>query len=278
MESLCVTQNRKCVHYGSDETPIVEIFPSTNHFERNVNHTFILYVLQGSLKFSYGLIRDYVLNEGNLMIFPPGDKISGRTSEQAKIMALRIRDDISLCDKYRVENLYRGRDTTELRHTHLKGNEMVRAHMEQLTRNIENGLLCVRFMAMKVQELFFYLRTYYTDDDLARFNLPLLSSDARFMDFVWQKYREAHSVKQFARMANSSESAFKIKFKRITGKSPSQWLEEQKIRNVYHEISCGQKTLKEIGREYHFSSVSHLGTFCQKHFGKSPGQLKPGKE
>jgi AraC-like DNA-binding protein len=133
-------------------------------------------------------------------------------------------------------------------------------------------------MAMKGQELFFYRRADSPDDELARFNLPLLGSNAQFMNFVWQRYREVRSVKQFARMANSSESAFKIKFKKITGKPPSKWLEEQKIRNVYHEISCGQKTLKEIGQEYHFASVSHLGTFCRKHFGKSPGNLKPGKE
>jgi AraC-like DNA-binding protein len=277
MELSCVVQNRKCVHYGADENPIVEIFSSAERFERDVRYMFIVYVLQGNLQLSYGLIENYPLGEGDLMLFPPGDRIVGSTSEKAKVIVFRIKHHVSLCDEALLETLYRSQDTARLRHTHLAANAMIRAHMGLLAENIENGLLCVRFMTMKAQELLLYLRAYYTDEELARFNMPLLSPDAQFMNFVWQKHREAHNVKQFARMANSSESAFKVKFKKVTGKSPSQWLEEQKIRDVYHEISCGQKTLKEIGREYHFASPSHLGTFCLKHFGKSPGQLRTGK-
>jgi AraC-like DNA-binding protein len=273
-----MVRNRKCVHYGADENPVIEILPSAARFERDINYTFILYVLQGSLHLSYGLIEDYALTEGNIMLFPPGNKITGGTSERAKIIVVRIKHHVALCDEQVLENLYCGRDTARFRHTHLEANAMIREHMKLMAENIENGLLCIRFMAMKAQELLLYLRAYYTDDDLARFNLPLLGADARFMNFVWQKYREVRSVKQFAQMDNSSLSAFKIKFKKITGKAPSQWLEEQKVRNVYHELTCGQKNLKEISHEFNFASVSHMGTFCRKHFGKPPGQLRTGKE
>jgi AraC-like DNA-binding protein len=133
-------------------------------------------------------------------------------------------------------------------------------------------------MENNMQELFFYLRAYYGDDELAGFNLPLLGHNAKFMSFIWDNYRNVHNVIEFAQLANCSLTAFKVKFKKVTGMSPSQWLLEQKIRNIYHEITCGQKSLKEISHEYHFSSVSHLGTFCRKNFGSSPGNLKPGKK
>jgi AraC-like DNA-binding protein len=209
------------------------------------------------------------------MLFPPGISISGGTKKQAKIVVMRIKDyNKSLCDQFTLESLYKDRDMTLLSHTHLESHPMVKALMELLAEIIEQKLLCVRFMTTKVHELFFYLRVYYSDEELAGFNLPLLSADAQFMGFIWENYRKVRNVKEFARMANSSLPAFKVKFKRITGMPPSQWLEKQKIRNVYHEIVCGRKSLKEISMEFYFSSVSHLGTFCHKHFGKTPGDIK----
>ncbi len=227
---------------------------------------------------SYGNTNDYTLTEGNLMLFPPGIRVTGRTCDRSKTMLLRVKDSLSLCDKYTLENLYRDADTSSLRHTHLESNTMVRLHLDYFAENICRGLQCVRFMEMKVMELFCYLRADYGREELQRFNLPLLSADARFMDFIWRNYRDAHNVTEFARKANCSLSAFKVKFKKVTGMSASTWLEEQKARNVYHEICCGQKSLKEISLEYHFSSVSHLGTFCRKKFGKSPKHLKPGSD
>ncbi len=211
------------------------------------------------------------------MLFPPGIRVSGRTCDRSKTMLLRVKDSLSLCDKYTLENLYAGTDTSTLRHTHLDGNMMVRMHMEWFAENVGRGLQCVRFMEMKIMELFCYLRADYGKDALQGFNFPLLSHDAQFMDFVWRNYRSVHNVTAFARKANLSLSTFKEKFRKVTGLPASQWLEEQKVRNVYHELCCGHKSLKEIGAEYHFASVSHLGTFCQKHFGKSPKNIKPGK-
>ncbi len=274
MTTSQVPLNRRCANYGTDARPLVEILPPTAHFERDVSYTFMLYVLKGTVHISYGKTNTYTLNEGNLMLFPPGIKVSGRTCNLSQTMLLRVRDNLSLCDKYTLEMLYRDIDTTKIRHTHLESNMMVQMHMDLFAENICRGLQCVRYMEMKVMELFCYLRADYEKEELQGFNIPLLSADAQFMDFVWRNYRKAHNVSHFAKIANSSPSTFKMKFKKVTGIPASQWMMEQKARNVYHDICCGQKTLKEVSREYHFASDSHLGTFCRKHFGKSPKQLK----
>jgi AraC-like DNA-binding protein len=277
MKELCIRPNRQCVNYGMDVNPIVEILGPAGRFEKDVPFTTILYVLRGTVNVSHGTKQSHVLTTGDMMLFPPGTRLTGRTNAEARVMVIRVKEDVRLCDKYSIESLYADRDVTKLRHSHLKANPMIRASMNLLAENIENGLLCVRYMSMKMQELFFYLRAYYDDDELARFNLPLLGSNAQFMSFIWANYRNAHNVNQFAEMANSSLTTFKVRFKRVTGVSPSYWMAEQKARNVFHEISSGEKTLKQISHEYHFSSVSHLGTFCRKNFGQSPGSLKPGK-
>jgi AraC-like DNA-binding protein len=278
MDVLYIPEHRWCENYESDKKPVVEIIQDVESFERDTNNTLIVYLLFGTLSLSYGTVRDYSLTEGDFMLFQPGVKIRGQVKGPVKTLLLRINDRVSLCDKYTLENLYHDLDVTKLRHTHLTSNAIMKAHMYGLAQNIANGLRCIRFMEMKVQELFYYLRAYYPKSELAGFSLPLLSANAGFMDFVWKNYRKAHNVEQFARLANCSLATLETRFKKITGRPAGQWLSEQKARNVYHDICYGQKSLKEISREYHFSSVSHLGTFCRKHFGTTPGNLKSGKD
>jgi AraC-like DNA-binding protein len=237
----------------------------------------IAYVMRGSLEVSFGTVDKYPLSSGNMMLFPPGTALSCRVSQgPAAVILLKIKNRIVLCDKFVFGNISQnGTTPTLLPHTHLDSHPTIASFMEQLAADVTGQMRCFKFMEIKILELFYYLKAFYRPDELARFVQPLQSPNAQFMYFIWNNYRSVHNVNQFARMANCSLSAFKVKFKNATGMSPSQWLSEQKARNVFHEISRGEKSLKEISQEYHFSSVSHLGTFCRKNFGQSPGNIKP---
>jgi AraC-like DNA-binding protein len=255
----------------------VELKSVDKSFEKDVTHLVIVYVMEGEVNLSFGTMRNHTLTEGGLMLFPPGIRLSVKpVGGPAKLVALKIKNRLVLCDKYVFGEIWYNVDTTSLQHTHLEAVPMVRVFMEMLVDNITGPLACHRFMELKIVELFHYLRAYYRPEELAGFTQPLVSPNAQFMYFIWNNYRKAHNVNQFARMANCSLSAFKVKFKNVTGMAPSQWLALQKAQGVFHDISAGDKSLKEISQEYHFSSVSHLGTFCRKTFGQSPGNLRPG--
>jgi AraC-like DNA-binding protein len=279
MEPFCAHENRKCVNFGScsDEWPMIEVKSNVGNFIKEVTHLMVVYVMEGGIDLSFGTVDGYHLPEGNLMLFPPGISLSVRvTDKPTTLVMFKIKNRLVLCDKYVFGPLWFNIDTSNVRHDHLEANPMVRMFMELLVENIDGPLRCHRFMEIKILELFHYLRAYYRPDELARFTQPLVSPNAQFMYFIWNNYRKVRNVNQFARMANCSLSAFKVKFKNVTGMAPSQWLAMQKAQGVFHDISAGDKSLKEISQEYHFSSVSHLGTFCRKNFGQPPGTLRPG--
>lgn len=279
MEPLCVYENRKCVNYGFEDWPLIEVIQPDGDYEKNVTHMAIMYVMEGNVGVSFGTTEDYPMTKGCFMLFPPGIKLSvaAKDGDKPKLIIIKVIKRLVLCDKYVFGNLAGRVDIASVRHTHLEANPMIRLYMELLAENVTGRLQCFRFMDIKILELFHYLRAYYRPEELARFTHPLMSPNAQFMYFVWNNYRQVRNVNQFAKLANCSLSAFKVKFKNVTGMSPSMWLTKQKAQNVFHEISTGEKSLKEISEEYHFSSVSHLGTFCRKNFGQSPGTLKPGK-
>jgi AraC-like DNA-binding protein len=209
------------------------------------------------------------------MLFPPGTKLSVRVvKEPITIVLLKISNRIALCDESLFGKMWRNVNVTNVRHSHLVGNRMIRTYMELLVENLIGPLHCYRYMENSILGLLHYLRGYYTAEELAGFNRPLISPDVQFMFFIWNNYRKVNNVTQFAQLSNCSLSNFKIKFKHVTGMSPSEWMNEQKARGVYHEIVNGEKSFKEISDEFHFSSLSHMGTFCRKHFGDSPGILR----
>jgi AraC-like DNA-binding protein len=271
----CAHEDKRCVNHGSGEWPIIEVVRDADGFTKEVTHLMVVYVMDGKVDLSFGTTDSYPLDEGSLMLFPPGIRLTARkTAEPATIVILKIKNLIVLCDRYIFSQTWHDTEIHRLRHTHLEANERIMTYMKLLVEDVTGPLHCYRFMEMKILELFHLLRTYYTPRQLAMFTQPLISSDAQFMHFIWSNYRKVHNVAQFAEMGNSSLSNFKMKFKRVTGLAPSHWLEEQKVRNVFHEVVAGEKTFKEISREYHFSSLSHMGTFCKKHFGTSPGSLR----
>ncbi|MDR2910241.1 MAG: helix-turn-helix domain-containing protein [Bacteroidales bacterium] len=273
MNILCIPESRRCENYESDNKSMIEIVRDTKSFEKNSTHTLIVYILSGEISISYDTVSDYLLSKGDFMLFPPGARIYGKLKSPVKTLLLRINDHISLCDNYTLENLFNDYDITNIKHTHLVSNNIIKAYVTGLVRNIANGLRCVRFMEIKSQELFHYLRAYYPKDQLVGFSLPLLNTDSMFMDLVWKNYRQAHNMKELAQMINCSITKLDTKLKQITGLTAFRWLMEQKAKNIHHDLYYGQKTLKEISFEYHFSSVSHLGTFCRQYLGATPRDL-----
>lgn len=276
-EILNIQEHCRCENYDSDGKTARVVIENAN-FKMVVSPcAFIMYILSGTVVLSYGTVNDYLLSEGDFMLFPPGTQVAGTVKRPVKYLLLKVDGYISLCCRYSLEKLYNPQ-TQEIGHTHLRSNGMVRMCVDGLVGNIENGVRCVRFIENKTQELFYYLRFYYPEDDLAGFYKPMLGTDAKFVNTIWKHYRNEYNVIKLARITNMSLSTFRKEFKRIIGQCPSEWIVQQKIWNVHFDICRGEKSLKEIAEEYHFSSPSHLGTFCRKHFDKTPAELKQEKK
>ena len=277
MELLYPHEHLSCSNYETTGRPLAEIvnIEADEAIHREAAVTIILFILEGDVSLSRGEdTAAYTLDRGSFMLLPPGTGFSINGVSAARALLLRVYDNVTLCDAFSLEDLYRQVDATPLQHTHLVANSIVEMYIELLVSNIENELLCSRYLSDRVRELFFYLKAYYTKEAVAGFFLPLMSVDARFMDFVWRNYRKVHNVAHFAQMANCSTATFKKKFGRVVGSSPSVWLARQKAMNVYHDLCRSGKNIKEIAQEYHFSSEAHLCSFCRAHLHDTPGRLR----
>jgi AraC-like DNA-binding protein len=270
MEVLCAFDNHRCLNLALDDWPVIDVVTLNDVLIRPVVGFLVLYVLKGSVKVSYGGTKDYPLAQSDMMIFPAGASIRCLpVKNPSTVILLKIKNRSMLCSKFSQDNISLNAPPTPVEHKHLKAVPVIRHFMTELAEAVTGRLQCFSFMELKVLELFYYLKAFYSGEQLVPFIQPMTSPDAQFMHFIWTNYRNVRSVNDFAGLANLSLSTFKQKFRQATGMYPKQWLTNQRARSVTHEICCMEKSLQQISDDHQFASVSHMGVFCRKNIGLS---------
>lgn len=277
MELLYSYEHIACHNYDGGLRPSIEIkkLNGQEQWDISILENKIIFVTEGELKFSYGNISDELLSKGKGILLPSGANFKSIATKETSLTIFRLRSHVRLCDQYSLERLLREEDISQIdRQSYLDINSALWNYLNLLNTFVNDGLKCVSLFEIKLKELFFLLRAYYTKGELLGFFYPLLTSDTKFSDIILLNYRKAKTVKDLAILTHYSVSGFEKRFKRAFNVAPSQWLKQQRAKNIYHEINCSNKTLKEISSEYGFASPAHLNDFCKTYFGVTPGKIR----
>ena len=137
------------------------------------------------------------------------------------------------------------------------------------------GLLTAEFFNVKRRELLCYMKTCYSRKEMAAFLYPILGGRLQsFKNMVLSNYTRFRTLNDFAREAGMSLSTFQRKFKETFGVTAYKWMNERKSEMVYKDILTTDMTFSEIADKYGFSSSAYLVSFCRRHFGKLPGDIR----
>lgn len=95
-------------------------------------------------------------------------------------------------------------------------------------------------------------------------------------------YAEAHiadaefSADRFADGMGMGRSAFFVKFKSLTGKSPNEYLRELRLRRAAELLSAGPVTAAEVAYQVGMKTPQYFSTCFKKRFGVTPAQWQAG--
>lgn len=278
MKLLYPQEHFSCYNFEQGDKPVIQALSLENGKRIGLStiDNKLIFVLDGSLEFIFKSSLPQIISRGQFMLLPAGSVLSATAKGDLRIIILRIRSQIRLCDTFSIEKLL---DVDF--HDSLKGgmyfldiNERVEYFLAGLQNYINDGLRCYYFYQLKISEFFYLLRAYYTKEELRAFFNPLISSDMSFSGQVFKYYKTARTAQELAEMLNYSFSGFQKKFKRVFGVSAYRWITEQRVKSIAHEINCNEKSFKEISNDYGFSSPSHFNDFCKTHLGQTPGNIR----
>lgn len=278
MKLLYPSEHINCVNYDNGEKALIKILSLRVGDKAEEIYTSlvkIICIIEGSAIVSFADFENERIGARQMMVLPAGSSLTIKAEEDLKMLVFRVDERLQLCDTYSLEKLFKNEPKKNNDHIDFLSVDIrLDAFISSLIQYYEDGLRCHSFFMMKVRELFYLFRAYYNREELTCFFRPLLSNDISFSNIILQSYKKARTVQDLADLTNYSLSGFQKKFRRVFNMSAFQWIREQRVKSIMHEINCTEKTLKEISLDFGFSSPSHFNDFCKMNFGHTPGKIR----
>jgi AraC-like DNA-binding protein len=278
MEILYPEEHFSCQLYGRSKVEKLKI-PKGKQFPLQGDGVVLVYIEQGSVVCFQKEHVQQILKEGSLSLFLLSHKPIFQANSSTSFFLMRINSEINFCEFYSIESLYKlmlaKQHTADI--CSLQANKRIILFFDLLAETYQDGLKCENFFIIKQKELLYYLRAYYSKQDLFNFFSPVYSIDFIFSRKVRNHVHELHTVADIAALTHCSISGVQKRFSKVFGKPPLQWIREEKAKRILYELNCTNKPIKQIAHEFRFSSTAHFYTFCKSQFSMTPGVIRKVK-
>jgi AraC-like DNA-binding protein len=284
MEIQNVSEHLLCYDYDNSERPLVERreIELNTSWEIETETNKLIFAMAGTVNTEVGEFEQKEVDMGYFWFVSAGQtlKVTAIDSD-ALILILRFSSHMPLCDCYIMEQLYNEfrntREGAEVDVKHLCPCQITPILWECLKTMLlttNDGLCCRSFFQVKVKEVFFLLRAYIPKRELYGVFHPVLTVDITFSDRVKNSWMKYPTVDALARSMNLPHTTFHRRFVAVFGKSPRDWLMEERKKEVYKDIVSNELSVQEVAKKWNFSSRNNLTSWCQKIFGQSPSAMR----
>lgn len=197
-------------------------------------------------------------------------------TEDCELMICETSSSLSLCSQFTLEHLNEEKLTEQevKDYVSLKISSHLWGMLVAYRTVYNEGLKCLHYQKLKRDELFLYLRAYYTKHDLALFFREFLGESHSFKHYVLMNVDECDTLDELIANSNMSRSTFIRHFREVFKEAPSKWMLQRKMENIIRDIRFTAVPFVELSEKFRFSSPAYFTTFCKKNFGKTPQQLR----
>ena len=185
-----------------------------------------------------------------------------------------LKGSLRFCQKISFSELSYLRDIIEYRMEPLEIKDRLYRFLELLECYLKDGANCIHFHEIKIKELFWNMRFYYSKRELASFFYMVIGRSQGFRNMVLNNYKKCKTVKELASVCGISISSFKRQFAAEFGETPTGWMQKQLVREIKYKLSITDLPLGSIVYELNFSSLAHFSRFCKRCLGCSPKEWR----
>lgn len=230
----------------------------------------IFFVLSGSVRFKVSDVETHTVSSEEMFMVQVDSSCEITMLETTHVIICNVPMDFWYKEQKWIEGIISDNGNISGEFNKLPIKRMIINYLQLLDLYIKERLYSQEFFELKRQELFFLLVHHYPKDELSHFLQCVLSNDIQFKNLVMNNYLQVKNVQELAKLANYSTSGFIKKFQRCFNNSPYKWMQAQKAKKIFIDITTGIKSLQEIANEYKFSSYQHFSVFCKAQLGVPP--------
>lgn len=275
MKLFCLNEHTSCYNYARcvQEGFRYYTFDKGLGHEEELQNDCILFVLKGSLRFSYNEFQ-FTISAGKMIFVCRESLFSTHSLETCEVMIALFESGVWPCQKASFTELSYFRDMIEYRMEPLEIKDRLYRFLELLECYLKDGANCIHFHEIKIKELFWNMRFYYSKRELASFFYMVIGRSQGFRNMVLNNYKKCKTVKELASVCGISLSSFKRQFAAEFGEAPTYWMQRQLVREIKYKLSITDLPLGSIVYELNFSSSAQFSRFCKRCLGCSPKEWR----
>ncbi len=282
MELLYSAEHLRCINYDRGGSPIMELIvvEKGKSWENRPLGNKLVFLLTGKILFSIGQFSNCIIEDKRILYLPTGYQFRFKSIEDCTLLVMQINGQKYFCDDYNFKDLEKNISISGYSNLKVDGpvtleiNEIVEKYLDLLIQFIQKGARCKCFYHLKIKELFYIFRWFYSKEILFVFFQSALKGGNEFASYIMDNWHKYSTVGQLSEAMNYTVSGFEKRFKRVFGISPYKWMTNQKAERIFHQVRTTDLTFKQISSNFGFTSLSHFNDFCKIHLGKSPGDIR----
>lgn len=276
---------REKISHGSARFPVATYRIHPNHpryqmtFHWHPEHE-ILYVVKGKLHLTLGQ-NEYYAKTGDMFFIQGGTFHSGIASDACEYHCFVFDLDRLIPEKHICREFSQQLNTQAVKINELLGNNpegLYQIYLALADRLIVNkqemyefavtGLL-MQFMGTLIEKGKFVRRTQPTEH-----TLKMLSNLRNVLYKIDNEYHTQLTLEQLAEVANLSPNYFCRFFKKVTSRSPIEYLIAYRINIAEYMLRTTDHSMTDIALSCGFTDVSHFIKYFRKYKGVTPKQYR----
>lgn len=276
MELFYLREHTSCYNYSKCVQEGFRYYklPKGVQYAEQIPKNGILFVISGRMSVSCNEY-DFILSASEMVFIHRNSFFKAALLEDGELIVALFETGGNICQKASLTELYELKELLpEHRTEPLNIRVPLDKYLELLIEYLKSGANCIHFHEMKLMELFWIFRFYYTKTEMLKFFYPIITASHNFRDKILIHYQEARTIKELSESCGISFSAFKKQFIAEFGEAPSIWIQKQKLGAIKHKLQDPNLSLGEIADELNFPSLSQFSKYCKQHLGLSPKELR----
>lgn len=275
MGIMYLQEHTACYNYMSSvrEGFLYHRFQAGELSEENNEVDCIFFIMEGELKIFHNE-ETVKIPAGNMGCFSRGSISKVYSPVRSDVIIALFDNAVQGCERISLLQLSDFVVKAEDKTCQLEIRQSIKLFFELLIRYLEDGAGCVHFHEIKLKELFWNIRFYYTKKEQAAFFYPILGKDYDFKKKVLGNYKKARTIKELAGLCDHSLSSFKRKFLKEFREPAGCWLQKQINGMIKHKLEDESLPIGSIAMELNFSSQPQFCRYCKRNFGYTPGEWR----
>lgn len=267
-------EHLSCHHYATHANSgwLLVSASEQSTYRGETEYHVILFCTSGSVRIA-AADELYRLQEGEMKFIARGTSVRATLSSDAELLVAYFDVIDFVCDKVSLQQLEEFKETVDYLPKPMEVRGAIHSLLATLRIYLGDQAQCAYLHELKVKELFWNLRAYYSREELASFIWPILGV-SKFHNDVINAFSCNAKVAELAERVFMSTSTFYKRFREEFSMSPEQWVRIQSNKQILFLVQDSDLSIGEIAAQLGFTSPSTFSRYCTNNFTLSPTALR----